>query len=800
ARQAMQAWRLMKQWHLPLSELAGIDSLECQSLRDWSKKFETVCHQKKLLSPALLPEFIGQALLKQQLPGEKRVIFAGFEDPNKLHDSLATSLQHIGIETNRLKQESLNQNITVEKYADMKAELSAAALWAKAKLLENPTQKLAIVIPELNEHRPWIQTLFNQILHPERTLPPPHTGSNLFNFSLGIPLSDYPLIHDALLILELLKPEFSLDTVSKILNALYLFGNPTQNADNHYAGNHCIQKTAVDLLLKKHGRLSWTLNDLVGFCKHHQLKATSPKFTGWEFTGWEFADWIERLENLQALFDSIKKPLSPENISNLFLNAWQAMGWPGNRTLNSHEYQQSEKLLQLLKQFRQLNRVNEALSISVAIRLFKQLTNETIFQEQSEVAPLLISGLLEAAPLFLQKQYNLPHCSAERELNYANDLLEGFIENSQDLVISYPARAQDKQLRASSLLNRFKHIDKTDFAVADTTRQPEINAEIDSETSLTELPEHYPAQGGSGILTSQALCPFKAAAQYRLNAAEPDIPGDGVSAMDRGIQIHKALELLWQQIKSLQQLSNLSAEALQTLINKTLDKVLFAYQSRRPDLYSAQFTKLEKQRLQILLLEWFELEKQRLHAFKVVGTEEKNTIEVGGLLLKTQADRIDQLENGKRIIIDYKTGSSASSRSWQEEAILEPQLPLYSLAEDDRLAALALAQVHEKACRFTGLADDNDLLPGVSPVGQIETQLETGTDTDTDTDTESGWQQIRKHWRIQLDSLAEEFRSGSVEINPHNCQFCNLQALCRKHEIPDESAVPNKTVSTESPA
>ena len=261
--------------------------------------------------------------------------------------------------------------------------------------------------------------------------------------------------------------------------------------------------------------------------------------------------------------------------------------------------------------------------------------------------------------------------------------------------------------------------------------------------------------------------------------------------MDRGIQIHKALELLWQQIKSLQQLSNLSAEQLQTLINKTLDKVLFAYQSRRPDLYSAQFTKLEKQRLQKLLLEWFKLEKQRLHAFEVVGTEEKNTIEVGGLLLKTQADRIDQLENGKRIIIDYKTGSSASSRSWQEEAILEPQLPLYSLAEDDGLAALALAQVHEKACRFTGLADDDDLLPGISPVGQI------------DTDTESGWQQIRKRWRIQLDSLAEEFRSGSVEINPHNCHFCNLQALCRKHEIPDETmipnelAVPNKPVTTE---
>ena len=189
------------------------------------------------------------------------------------------------------------------------------------------------MIPELNENRPWIQTLFNQTLHPERTLPPPHTGSNLFNFSLGIPLSDYPLIHDALLILELLKPEFSLDTVSKILNALYLFGKPTQNADNHYAGNHysgnlCIQKTSVDLLLKKHGRLSWSLNDLLVFCKHHQLKSTSPEFTNWEFT-----DWIKRLENLQALSDSIYLHITPDTVCRLFLFGSEDLRWDGDRKL-----------------------------------------------------------------------------------------------------------------------------------------------------------------------------------------------------------------------------------------------------------------------------------------------------------------------------------------------------------------------------------------------------------------------------------------------------------------------------------
>ena len=519
ARLVMQAWSLMKQWQISLSELSGFSTLESQSLKHWSEKFELTCRRKKLISAVLLPDLISQALSDKQLPCEEQIVFAGFEDPNKLHDCLTDSLEAAGTSVTQLKQDSINQQLVVEKYADTKSEVTAAASWAKSKLLANPSQKLAIVIPSLNENRPWIQTLFNQVLHPERTLPPPYQNMDLFNFSLGIALTDYPLVHDALLTLELIKPEFSLDTLSKILNAQYLFGEPANGA------NALVQKTSVDLILRKHGRLNWSLDDLIAFCKSHQANHSSI----------QFEDLISRLETLQPIAAVFKNKQTPESLSRLFLNIWQAMGWPGNKTLNSHEYQQSEKLLQLLQDFQHLKQVNHTLSSTEAIRLFKQLASETIYQEQSEQPPLLISGLLEAAgqqfdglwlsglddqtlpqqtppnpliPLSLQKTYDVPHSSAEREFNYAQQLLDHFIANAVDLVISYPAREQDKELRASSLLSKFEHIDKSDnetsMDVVISECLPDLDPDLENESTLSALPEHYPAHGGSSTLTSQA--------------------------------------------------------------------------------------------------------------------------------------------------------------------------------------------------------------------------------------------------------------------------------------------------------
>ena len=72
----------------------------------------------------------------------------------------------------------------------------------------------------------------------------------------------------------------------------------------------------------------------------------------------------------------------------------------------------------------------------------------------------------------------------------------------------------------------------------------------------------------------------------------------------------------------------------------------------RPTTLSGRFAEIEKQRLVRLARAWLEQEKLRA-SFSVVATEDKRRVEIGGLVLTTRLDRVDQLADGQRIVIDY---------------------------------------------------------------------------------------------------------------------------------------------------
>src|ERR1700747_974209 len=55
-----------------------------------------------------------------------------------------------------------------------------------------------------------------------------------------------------------------------------------------------------------------------------------------------------------------------------------------------------------------------------------------------------------------------------------------------------------------------------------------------------------------------------------------------------------------------------------------------------------------------------------------------DNVSVGGLKLRLRADRIDLLENGQRLLLDYKSGE-VSVKDWEGERPDEPQRPLYAI-------------------------------------------------------------------------------------------------------------------------
>ena len=133
-----------------------------------------------------------------------------------------------------------------------------------------------------------------------------------------------------------------------------------------------------------------------------------------------------------------------------------------------------------------------------------------------------------------------------------------------------------------------------------------------------------------------------------------------------------------------------------------------------------------------------------------------------------RVDRVDQLADGSRLVIDYKSGRNSLSQ-WLGQRPAQPQLPLYGLAED--VSALAFAEVRPRDGRFLGLGQvqgikgvQSDIAKGVSRYSSCE-----------------DWASLLAEWQQNLARLAADFLAGEAAVDPLStaCNFCGLDPLCR---------------------
>ena len=97
---------------------------------------------------------------------------------------------------------------------------------------------------------------------------------------------------------------------------------------------------------------------------------------------------------------------------------------------------------------------------------------------------------------------------------------------------------------------------------------------------------------------------------------------------------------------------------------------------------------LEKDRQRKLILQLLDYEKTRVADFRVLQTEELVLAEVGGLTIGIKIDRVDELlDDGRRLIIDYKSGKDRALDSLGERPF-KPQLAVYAVGSNDALAGV----------------------------------------------------------------------------------------------------------------
>jgi len=297
-------------------------------------------------------------------------------------------------------------------------------------------------------------------------------------------------------------------------------------------------------------------------------------------------------------------------------------------------------------------------------------------------------------------------------------------------------------------------------------QQSEIKLLSKTESNILPIENHEKIRGGTFIIKDQALCPFKAFAKYRLHANEGIEEANDLTPLDRGLLIHRVLELFWQQVQSQQSLLALSENECDEIIDNCITEALNPLQEERPELFSDQTCDFERFRLSNLTQRWLVLEKQR-PPFTVIAQEQWQSLKLGDLELNMRVDRIDQLDSGEKWVIDYKTGQP-SPNDWFNERSPEPQLPLYALC-DEEVTALVFSQLRSKDLRNKGVSADEYEVPGIKPIAKIKEASQT-------------WQEQRNNGQQQLNNLADEFMQGDIRIapqKPSTCQRCEFKRLCR---------------------
>jgi ATP-dependent helicase/nuclease subunit B len=153
----------------------------------------------------------------------------------------------------------------------------------------------------------------------------------------------------------------------------------------------------------------------------------------------------------------------------------------------------------------------------------------------------------------------------------------------------------------------------------------------------------------------------------------------------------------------------------------------------------------------------------------VVEIEQKHALEFGGVAVNVKLDRVDRIQTGEHVVLDYKTGNCSAS-SWLGARPEEPQLPMYALGTP-RVAAIAFAQVKTGLMAFKGFAREEKLLPKVSAVGKGAAKAF------------REWPQLLQALRAELDAIGRGFASGDARVDPKKggatCGMCDQQMACR---------------------
>jgi probable DNA repair protein len=427
---------------------------------------------------------------------------------------------------------------------------------------------------------------------------------------------------------------------------------------------------------------------------------------------------------------------------------------------------------------------------------------DALFQPESADVPVQILGVLETSgqtfdcmwvmglvdekwpppqrpnpflPLSVQRAAGLPQSSPADALATARAITSRWNCSADEVVFSHALQEDDRELRPSALIAQVAEmaLDIAEYPDFRTLIHGLRDLERLADSAAPPLADEMVSGAGTALLKDQAACPFRAGASHRLHAESPQVPHAGLDALERGTLVHNVLAKVWERLHDSAALHAIGRDELDTLLEDAADAALQRIKRDRPAAMSGRFADIEKRRLIALARVWLEEDRKR-DAFAVLAIEDKRSMTIGRLQLNARLDRVDETADGRRIVIDYKTGN-ANAADMLGERPEEPQLPLYLVTAEPDAAAVAFARVRTGKTAYSGLARDGDLLPGIKALAETK-----------HSEKFPQWQDLLAAWQRDLERLAAQFADGVSVVDPRRypqtCQFCGMQPFCRIRE------------------
>ena len=211
AQQAQQAWQAMQQYRIELREFRHDDNIDAKAFSRWAVELEKICRRSSLLPFSQVESELADLIRARKVPLPEAIFLVGFDRTTPAQDLLIDAIRGAGCRVELTEQDSSREEspsssvITFSR--TLEEEIESAAQWVRATLLENPNQRIGIVMPSLGEMRDRLDAVFRRVLAPSSMNIHAANARLPYEFSLGTPMDRMPAVRTALTLLAWLdKP------------------------------------------------------------------------------------------------------------------------------------------------------------------------------------------------------------------------------------------------------------------------------------------------------------------------------------------------------------------------------------------------------------------------------------------------------------------------------------------------------------------------------------------------------------------------------------------------------------------